>query len=661
MEKDLAQRIQALPAEKREQLAKLIKEKQNQTVAGPVGQAANGAVAHYDVIILGGGLAGGTLAQQLKRADPAINVLVVEKRKHPVPEAAHKVGESSVEMGSHYLRHIVGAQEHLETVQLPKSGLRFFFPAGDNSDITRRVELGCTSVLPVPTHQIDRGRFENMLHDVNGSAGIEVWDHASVKSVELGADQHVVHVLHNETEVTVRGRWVVDAAGRGNILKRKLGLQKESSHNVNAVWFRFDDVLNVADWSDDPAWQAAVPADARRLSTTHLMGRGYWVWLIPLYPNATSVGIVADAKLHPHAEMNRFEKAVKWLETHEPQCAEAVKAKTERLQDFCVLRHYAHDCQQVFSADRWCLTGEAGVFVDPFYSPGSDFIGLSNTIVTTLILKERRGESIAQDAALYNRFYLDTFHSYIGTYENQYPLMGNAQVMTCKVIWDFSIYWGVNALIFFHNKSQDLAFWTDLRQHLTRYDKLNVRMQQFFREWDVLQQEPNGSDRTVPGLTDWSPTFVNYMNIPYLHELHTELKAGLDEDALKARVIENIDLLEVVADEMYQQARRTTPHADQLHYPVETKQEKGMNGLHRSHSSNSSNGASNGMGHSNGHSTAHPQTYSSGRTSADVRAELRRIWLETQSSTIDTHRLGEARPAITTHLSNEMHPVKELV
>ncbi len=608
MEKDLSQRIQALPAEKREQLAKLLKQKQNQ------------ATNHYDVVILGGGLAGGTLAQQLKRAQPDIKLLVVEKRKHPVPEAAHKVGESSVEMGSHYLRNIVGAKEHLETQQLPKSGLRFFFPAGDNSDITRRVELGCTSVLPVPTHQIDRGRFENMLHDVNSEAGIEVWDEASVQSVDFGADEHRVTIVRGNEQLTVTGRWVVDASGRGNVIKRKLGLQKPSSHNVNAVWFRFDDVLNVADWSDDPEWQAAVPSQARRLSTTHLMGRGYWVWLIPLYPNSTSVGIVADAKLHPHAEMNRFEKAVKWLEQHEPQCAEAVKAKVDRLQDFCVLRHYAHDCQKVFSADRWCLTGEAGVFVDPFYSPGSDFIGLSNTIVTTLILKERQGESIEQDVELYNRIYLDTFHSYIGTYEDQYPLMGNAQVMTAKVVWDFSIYWGVNALIFFHNKSQDLAFWTAMRHALSRFDKLNVRMQQFFRDWDARLLEPGGGEPSVPGVNDWTPAFVNYMQIPYLHKWHVDLNAGLDEVALQAQVTENIDKLEIIADEMFQQARRAAPMSEELRSPTEAINNDGMTGDH----------AANGVGHRNGPVQANGQTEIHEQFRDEIRAELNRIWLETQ-------------------------------
>ena len=56
--------------------------------------------SRYDVVIIGGGLAGLTLARQLIQEDPGIRVLVAEKRAHPAPEAAFKVGESSVEIGA---------------------------------------------------------------------------------------------------------------------------------------------------------------------------------------------------------------------------------------------------------------------------------------------------------------------------------------------------------------------------------------------------------------------------------------------------------------------------------------------------------------------------------------------------------------------------------
>ena len=69
----------------------------------------------FDIAILGGGIAGLTLALQIKKARPQTSILVVEKQEHPVPEAAHKVGESTVEIQAFYLRDVLGLQEHLQT------------------------------------------------------------------------------------------------------------------------------------------------------------------------------------------------------------------------------------------------------------------------------------------------------------------------------------------------------------------------------------------------------------------------------------------------------------------------------------------------------------------------------------------------------------------
>ena len=81
----------------------------------------------YDVIILGGGLAGLTLSIQLKQSNPEISILVLERRESGAATAAHKVGESTVELGSHYLREVLGLKAYLEEYELPKHGLRFFF------------------------------------------------------------------------------------------------------------------------------------------------------------------------------------------------------------------------------------------------------------------------------------------------------------------------------------------------------------------------------------------------------------------------------------------------------------------------------------------------------------------------------------------------------
>ena len=82
----------------------------------------------YDAVITGGGLAGLTLARQLHLEAPDLRVLVVEKRHHPVREAAFKVGESRVEIGAHYFQKVLGLEPHLRADQLEKLGLRYFFP-----------------------------------------------------------------------------------------------------------------------------------------------------------------------------------------------------------------------------------------------------------------------------------------------------------------------------------------------------------------------------------------------------------------------------------------------------------------------------------------------------------------------------------------------------
>ena len=78
--------------------------------------------SHCDVAIMGGGLAGLSLSIQLKQQDPSLDIVVIEKASHPVPLAAHKVGEATVEAGGHYFHTIIGMRDHMEKSQILKPG-----------------------------------------------------------------------------------------------------------------------------------------------------------------------------------------------------------------------------------------------------------------------------------------------------------------------------------------------------------------------------------------------------------------------------------------------------------------------------------------------------------------------------------------------------------
>ena len=164
------------------------------------------AAESYDVAVVGGGLAGLTLAIQLKRQRPDTSVVVLEKREGPAPLAAFKVGESTVPAGAHYFAKVVGLETHLKQRHLVKFGLRFFTPTADNGDLSERVEFGPVQFPPQENFQLDRGLFENELATRARGLGVDVLQGCRVGEFELGTDEHTVNYTHAEAEMSARAR-----------------------------------------------------------------------------------------------------------------------------------------------------------------------------------------------------------------------------------------------------------------------------------------------------------------------------------------------------------------------------------------------------------------------------------------------------------------------
>ena len=507
---------------------------------------------HHDVVIVGGGLAGLTLALQLTQQFAGIDVAVVERRTHPVPEAAHKVGESSVEIGAHYFSQVLGLKPHLDDAQLRKFGFRFFFSEG-RRDIDQVTEIGASRHLSMPSYQIDRGIFENYLGLEAQRRGVQFLDGAAVRRIELSAGDeapHRVSVEHAGATRELTARWVVDASGRVGVLKRQLQLAEPNAHLANAVWFRIRDRIDIDQWSDNPAWHARCNPQARWLSTNHLVGAGYWVWLIPLASGSHSVGIVADPRLHPLESINTFEKAMAWFETYQPLLFDALDAKRHLLQDFAFFRNFSYGCKQVFSAERWALTGEAGLFLDPFYSPGSDFIAIANTYITELIAQDRAGRPLAARAELYDQIYHSFYDSTLALYTDQYPIFGDPEVLPVKVIWDYTYYWGVLSQFFFQGRLTDLAAMGALRDELAQCQALNLAVQALLRAWSGLSEKRNPA------------VMLDQASMPWFAELNRSLADTLDDAQFRARVRASTAQLHTLAHEILARACGDHPALD---------------------------------------------------------------------------------------------------
>ena len=509
----------------------------------------------YDVAILGGGLAGLTLARQLLMKRPETRIAVIEKRQFPVSETTHKVGESTVEIGAHYFGEELQPKKHLTDQQLPKFGLRFFFKDAWQS-LVEGTEVGGSSFFSAPSYQVDRGRLENYLAETAVEMGATIITGSRIRGVELAsskgeeqASPHVLTYLQDGAEHSIEARWVVDASGRASFLKRKLDLEEDLNHDINAVWFRIDAGIQIDQWCDDANWQSLTGKVPRRwLSTNHLMGEGYWVWIIPLATGSTSIGIVADPDIHSLREINSFEKSIAWLDQHEPECADSIRPHLDKMQDFLAVRKISRGAKQVFSADRWGLVGEAAALLDPFYSPGSDFIAIGNTMVGKLIEEDLAGRSIEHLAPTLQSVFLTLFQNNLITYRDQYPLFGNPRIMALKFVWDYAVYWGFPALLYFRGKLTDVSFIQSQAKGVEEIRDMNLKMQDFFRKWYEADPTVNANG-----------AFVDQSQIEIMTRLNAELRENLDDAALKVRFQDNVDLIRELMYEITERVQQTQP------------------------------------------------------------------------------------------------------
>ncbi len=108
--------------------------------------------------------------------------------------------------------------------------LRFYFSPQVKETIDKRVEYGARNELFVPSHQIDRGLFENDMVEMVSQLGVEIILGGKCNRCKSCQMKGIRSIIPREgLSKILTSNWVVDATGRAGLLKRKEGLRKEVS------------------------------------------------------------------------------------------------------------------------------------------------------------------------------------------------------------------------------------------------------------------------------------------------------------------------------------------------------------------------------------------------------------------------------------------------
>lgn len=391
----------------------------------------------YDIIFLGGGLASNLIARYLKIKSPQLNILILEKNTR----AHHNPGESTVGVTGIFMIRELGLSTYCYLNHLPKNGFRFFFrDAAKAFDISTCSEIG-SSILPViPTYQLDRARLDEDLWDLNRTLGIKVYTGAEVTDVKLNQNSkpHELNFKLNSKNNKVSCTWLMNASGRGSraapVFDELNPARNDPDMHTAAAWGRFENIKDI-DSLGDEAWRARVGHTSRYLSTNHIMGQGYWIWVIPIDRGLVSFGLVYDKNILDKtiSTQDQFQDFL----NSEPLIQRLLDGSQQ--VDFQWHSKLSFRRDNFCSENGWAMLGDSMGFIDPLYSPGSDIIARQAYLIEHLINTNNQ-QDLKEICEILNKYTLYEYNLLKLLYTNQYAGFESFEVYNIKSLWDFHSY-----------------------------------------------------------------------------------------------------------------------------------------------------------------------------------------------------------------------------
>lgn len=467
----------------------------------------------YDVIILGAGLAGLSLCRQLLLKNRGKTVLLIDN-KIEVPGPKQKVGESLVQVGGYYFSKVLDLEEHLLREHYPKYNLRFHWKTAgrENRNMEDYSRSYIRKLSTIWTYQLNRNKLEEHLMELNCSSP-DVTFRSPVTGLQVSLSEeeglHRIRFKHQGRPVETEAEWVVDATGRGQFLKKKYGLVQPSPIQNGSSWFWVEGLLNIEKLTDRSLDEIRLDPDRRIagmapfwLATNHFCGEGFWFWVIPLQ-GITSLGIVYDRRLFPADEVTTPEKVVEWVCREFPLFQRDLPSR--KIVDRGRLADYAYDCRRTLSPRKWAVSGMAGRFSDPLYSPGSDLIALYNTLIVDTILSSSPQE-LEERCTRYEPLMRVFYEAYVPSYSVTYNVLGDQELFTLKYSWELTIYFSFYVFPFINDLFTEARFLPVFFRKFAQLGPINRNLQKFLSDcYAYFKQTGRRRDRVQNDFSELMP------------------------------------------------------------------------------------------------------------------------------------------------------------
>src|SRR6476619_1667145 len=306
----------------------------------------------FDVIVMGGGPAGSSVAGMLSREGR--KVILFEKEIFP----RHHIGESLM-TDTYWTFRRLGLLEKLkESPFVRKYSVQFANPAGKESRPFYFFEA--VHHESAVTWLVTRAPCDDLLINHAAEQGAVVHQGVLVKQVLFEGDRAVgVEVqMQDGTREKFFARVVVDATGQSAMLSNRFRWRVRDPKLKRAVLYSY---FKGAHREPD------LNGGATLVLRTELGSNG-WFWYIPLENDITSVGIVADPD---YLLKGRGQDLAKIFQEEIDKC-ESVRrrvAGSERVDKVYSILDYSYRSKHN-SGNGFIIIGDAYGFLDPIYASG---------------------------------------------------------------------------------------------------------------------------------------------------------------------------------------------------------------------------------------------------------------------------------------------------